>query len=420
MKNKYSFLIFGLSAWILFSCNEVSKTSDSQLLSESQSDWVTHSGLSKEAYHDKVLGFLVGSAIGDAMGAPTEMWSREDIREKYGFVEGLDDMIREKSPEGIWIDDLPAGGTTDDTRWKVLTMDYLAQEGYAHHPKKFSAYIRQQYKEFLDIFMVREEQDSILKENSLMKSQWLLEWDKVSEAYLEEDLDQYIVSLGRFYGGEMVCAGLLYAPAFGLLYPKQPEKAYDAAYNHSIFDLGYAKDLSAISAAMVAMAMDSDLPPDSLMTTMEIDPRGYFESRLVGRTAYTIWLKAKEISEQARSLDTLTQGNSFYPPSLQRAYELLDQHLQDMPFHAGEISLQVYTAMVFSDFDFMKTLAFLTNYGRDNDTTAALAGAILGTYYGLAQLPERESQQVFQVSKEWLDMDLELVARNFTSRIYPE
>lgn len=420
MRNKYSFLIFGVSVWILFSCKEGSKTSDSQLLSESQPDWVSHSGLSKEAYHDKVLGFLIGSAIGDAMGAPTEMWSRDEIREKYGFVEGLDDMIREKSPEGIWINDLPAGGTTDDTRWKVLTMDYLAQEGYAHHPKKFSAYIRQQYKEFLDVFKESEEQDSILQENSLMKSQWLLEWEKVSEAYLAEDLDQYIVSLGKFYGGEMVCAGLLYAPAFGLLYPRQPEKAYAAAFNHSIFDLGYAKDLSAISAAMVAMAMDTDLPPDSLMTTMEIDPQGYFESRLVGRTAYTIWLKAKEISEQSRSFDTLTQGNSFYPPSLQRAYELLDQHLQDMPFHAGEISLQVYTAMVFSDFDFMKTLAFLTNYGRDNDTTAALAGAILGTYYGRAQLPEKESRQVIQVSKEWLDMDLELVARNFTSRFYSE
>ncbi|WP_373495048.1 ADP-ribosylglycohydrolase family protein, partial [Aquiflexum sp.] len=99
---------------------------------------------------------------------------------------------------------------------------------------------------------------------------------------------------------------------------------------------------------------------------------------------------------------------------------LLDENLQDMPFHAGEISIQVFTAMIISDFDFMKTLIFLTNYGRDNDTTAALAGAILGAYYGFERLPQKERQQVIKVSKEQLDLDLEQVARNFTASVYPE
>ena len=36
-----------------------------------------------------VLGSLVGSAIGDAMGAPTEMWSRDQIQAEYGFVSDL-------------------------------------------------------------------------------------------------------------------------------------------------------------------------------------------------------------------------------------------------------------------------------------------------------------------------------------------
>ncbi len=33
-----------------------------------------------ETYYDRVLGGLVGSAIGDAMGASTEMWYRKDIQ----------------------------------------------------------------------------------------------------------------------------------------------------------------------------------------------------------------------------------------------------------------------------------------------------------------------------------------------------
>ena len=82
-------------------------------------------GLSDEVLYDKLLGMLVGSAIGDAMGAPTEMWSREQMQLEYGFVDTLDDMVREPSAEGTWAMNLPAGGTTDDTRWKVLMIDYL-------------------------------------------------------------------------------------------------------------------------------------------------------------------------------------------------------------------------------------------------------------------------------------------------------
>ncbi len=420
MKTSVRLLISCLLLVGFYSCKEDSQKPDPQTSTDPEVDWVAESGLSREVFHDKVMGFLIGSAIGDAMGAPTEMWSREEIRKVYGFVEGLDDMIRKKSPEGIWQANLPAGGTTDDTRWKILTLDYLAKERYAHHPRKFAGTLQDKYMAYLEESRESPEVNIHELESSLMKSQWLLEWNKVSEAYLQEDMDSYIASLGKFYGGEMVCAGLLYSPAFGLLYPKQPEQAYQAAFRHSIFDIGYAKDLSAISASMVSIAMDEEVVADSLFLSVHLDPEGFFESRLVGRTAYQIWLKAKAISDEARSLDSLKQGNLFYPPALLKAYELLDENLEDMPFHAGEISLQVYTAMIFSDFDFMKTLVFLTNYGRDNDTTAALAGAILGTYYGYVSLPKKERQQVIQVSKDWLDLDLEKVADSFAESIYPK
>ncbi len=50
---------------------------------------VASSALSQEPadrafLYDRVLGSLVGSAIGDAMGAPTEMWSRDQIQAEYG------------------------------------------------------------------------------------------------------------------------------------------------------------------------------------------------------------------------------------------------------------------------------------------------------------------------------------------------
>jgi ADP-ribosylglycohydrolase len=46
-------------------------------------------GLTESELYDKILGILVGAAIGDAMEAPTEMWPGEGIELEYGFVDGL-------------------------------------------------------------------------------------------------------------------------------------------------------------------------------------------------------------------------------------------------------------------------------------------------------------------------------------------
>ena len=119
---KLAFIFISL---LSFSCSQEDKEVDSTSFSK---DIPTEFGLTEAELYDKVLGMLVGSAIGDAMGAPTEMWSRESIQLEYGFVEGLDSMVREVSPEGIWKANLPAGGTTDDTRWKNLTVDYLLSQ----------------------------------------------------------------------------------------------------------------------------------------------------------------------------------------------------------------------------------------------------------------------------------------------------
>ncbi|MEP1087152.1 MAG: ADP-ribosylglycohydrolase family protein, partial [Algoriphagus sp.] len=80
-----------------------------------------------------------------------------------------------------------------------------------------------------------------------------------------------------------------------------------------------------------------------------------------------------------------------------------------------EIWLQTLTAMIYTDFDFMGTLMFLVNYGRDNDTTAAIAGGILGAYYGFDSLPKLEREKVLKVNKELLGIDLEQVAEELTA-----
>ncbi|UZD23101.1 ADP-ribosylglycohydrolase family protein [Algoriphagus halophytocola] len=374
--------------------------------------------LTEKQLQDKILGMLVGSAIGDAMGAPTEMWSRDDINLQYGFVTTLDDMVREVSPEGIWVPNLPAGGTTDDTRWKILTGEYLlSQNPEGLNARDFAAHISYRYRTYIEEFQSIESTDPEPFEEVSLKMGWLQEWAKVSEPFIQDNLTGYADSLGKFYGGEMVCAGLLYAPSIGAFFPGNPEKAYRENYKLTIYDLGYAKDISSLAAAMTAAGMGSEANKDSLLASLKIDPAQYFQSRLVGRTAHGILTQALRIGAESAELDSL--GNRLNPESaaLQHAFSQLDQRLQDMPFHAGEIWLQTLSAMIYSDFDFMGTLTFLVNYGRDNDTTAAVAGGILGAYYGFSKLPEVERASILKVNKELLGIDLELMANQLTAHM---
>ncbi|MDT5198930.1 MAG: hypothetical protein QOH34_452, partial [Mycobacterium sp.] len=63
---------------------------------------------------ERVYGALIGQAVGDALGAPTEGLTREQIIERYGWVSDF-------------LDDDPAG--TDDTEYAVLTARLMLAHG---------------------------------------------------------------------------------------------------------------------------------------------------------------------------------------------------------------------------------------------------------------------------------------------------
>ena len=152
--------------------------------------------LSYGQLYDKMLGLLVGSAIGDAMGAPTEMWSREGILVEYGFVDGLDKVIREASPEGPWEFNLPEGGTTDDTRWKKLTIEYLFQieedrkrnQAPTLEAQPFAQLIIDEYLEGIESLKATDSFDPEPFENSARQMTWLQEWALVAKPFTENDL----------------------------------------------------------------------------------------------------------------------------------------------------------------------------------------------------------------------------------------
>ena len=54
------------------------------------------------------------------------------------------------------------------------------------------------------------------------------------------------------------------------------------------------------------------------------------------------------------------------------------------------------------------------NYGRDNDTVAAVTGAILGALHGFKNLPVDLREKALAVNKNVVKIDLEKLAQELT------
>ncbi len=421
---------------LIFMFTSCKQSSEVHIPAPQKTGYAIHStSLSKEAYFDKILGALVGSAIGDAMGASTEMWHREAIQDKYGYITGFTPTIREQSPEGPWAHNLEPGATTDDTRWKHLMVKYLSLHKEEISPSHFAKFITNYYTltaKALGENIVLAQPDSL--DARIEKIDWIKEWARVAFAYQENDV-AFDRARNRFYGGEMSCAGLLYSPMFGLQ-AKDAETAYKTAYEHSIFDLGYAKDISSITAAMTYTAMHRKNMDSILQTAVLVDPYNYQDSRLVGRISFSIADAAEKTffeSIRARELiavDTLGNIDALkipegYPHSeldwrqQEFIYSALEKDKKAIAFHAGEIWQILYTALEFGKGDFDKTMQFIVNYGRDNDTVAAIAGMILGAKDGFSNLPPKLREEALRVNKEILGIDLEALAHEMTAARVP-
>ena len=384
------------------------------------------SQLADSVYYDKVLGALVGSAIGDAMGASTEMWHRKDIQLSYGYINGLTPAVREQSPEGTWEHNLLAGATTDDTRWKSLMVHYFKANQNAINPDNFSQYIIEYYQKLTKSLANKDIQTSTdLLDTQVEKIDWIKEWARVAIAYKKGNQD-YLKAQNRFYGGEMSCAGQLYSPMIGLI-TKSPLEAYQKAYDLSLFDIGYAKDITALVSSMTHMAMRTQ-ELDSIMNAPKfIDPIGYADSRLVGRIPLAILDGAQKNVRRINDIvfvDSLLLNNNIvfkiptgYPGTKtdwirqEMLYQILEKDKRGIAFHSAEIWQILVTGLEFGKGDFEKTMQFIVNYGRDNDTVAAVAGMILGAKLGYKALPQELREKVLKVNKENLGIDLEALAK---------
>lgn len=78
----------------------------------------------------RILGCLYGQAIGDAMGMPSELWSKRQIVEYFGWI----DSFLPGPKENIAASEFQAGEFTDDTSQAVALMKAIDEAGGQINP----------------------------------------------------------------------------------------------------------------------------------------------------------------------------------------------------------------------------------------------------------------------------------------------
>ena len=307
---------------------------------------------SDERYADRVLGCLLGGAVGDALGYEVEFLSIQRIRERFG-------------PEGIRKPALNAAGeavVSDDTQMTIFTAEGLIE--------------------------------SIERNGSLTQDEALdavraatLDWHAMQRGKpVDTGLSEYGVLRERRAPGNTClgacargatgtpenpindskgCGGVMRVAPVGLCLELSDEEAFELATRCAAQTHGHPSGhLSAGAlAAIVRNSIDGLEPDRCAARAVELARR---------------WDGADEsIAALERACELAGQG------SAQRT----DDVVQLGEGWVGEEALAIgmYSALVASDFGDAVRVA--SNHDGDSDSTASIAGQIHGAWKGLAGVP---------------------------------
>jgi ADP-ribosylglycohydrolase len=313
--------------------------------------------------YDKILGCLAGGALGDAMGATTEMMTYQKIEELFGWVDRP--LPSGRTPDTArFSPGRPAGVYTDDTQLKHLVCE------------------------------------AIIRKNGRVTA------DDLAATWLERMQGWFytpvVNAYHKVYAGDARpreaghgCmasnSSAMSISPIGIINACNPTQAAQDAYDvASLIHEGYARDGACAVAAAVAAAFCPDATTESILqaATDVLYPKGEMKARI--QQALDLAQRTGEYKAFRRLFyeemllpfpqNALVSG-SLPPPGF---YDTADPRE----------TIPTAMALVFlADGDWRRAVEYAANFGRDADTTGTIVGAITGALKGAHTIPP-----------EWIDL----------------
>ena len=308
---------------------------------------------------DRILGCLVGGAVGDALGAPIEFHDLTGIRREHG-PDGVTDYVA-----GQW----PSGTFTDDTQMTLFTAEGLIRADNQLRTEGTSDPLRaiwHAYQRWLD-------------------TQGLpVPWDRTAPSERSGWLVEDPVLRARRAPGN-TCLGALRSPTPGTLdRPCNNSKGCGGAMRVAPIGLVAADpfELGAAAAAITHGHPSGYLAAGCFAWLISRVARG---DQLLAAAARAVEIVSPRphSAETTRALQMAIQLATGGEEATPEALETLGGG-----WIAEEaLGIAVYCALVARDFRHGVLLA--VNHGGDSDSTGSMTGNLLGAALGAGALPSR-------------------------------
>ncbi|MCB2212091.1 ADP-ribosylglycohydrolase family protein [bacterium] len=325
---------------------------------------------------DRMLGCLLGGAIGDALGAPVEFMTLGIIRRQFG-PDGVQDF-----EAGMW----GRGVVTDDTQMMLFTLEGLIR-GYLRFIDRGladpCAVLHHAYLRWLITQGIRPDAELA----DYVTSGWLLQQEGLHARRAPGNtcLSALISANGpgspeNRLNDSKGCGGIMRVAPVGLLMP-------------SAFDIGVT------SAAITHTHPSGYLAAGYFAELIRLMVRENMTLRDAAEAAIEPLLRydESEYDETARAIHSALILADEGDPTPEKVEQLGQGWIAEEALAIG-----LYCALVAEDFRHGVLQA--VNHGGDSDSTGMLAGNLLGLIYGTAGIPSYWRDQV-----EFADLIEEMV-----------
>ena len=287
--------------------------------------------------YDRVYGALIGQAVGDALGAPTEGMTREEITSKYGWV---DDFVS----------DDPAG--TDDTEYAVLSARIILKYGHGLTPADVTAEWRENLVEQDGGFYGGgfSEMTAI---NNIRAGLVAPQTGTDNHEMWSDGTAMRIAPVGVFCAGD----------------PREAARlaAIDAQVSHARDGIYCGQAVAAaVAAALVESSWEAVIDAG-----LAVVPADSWSARTMAR--------AVDIGRRAPGLRS----------AVDQLYEEISLFHHPWADVAPEATALAFGVLAAARGDYVDAVLAGVNVGRDADTIAAMAGGIAGALHGAQAVPEQ-------------------------------
>lgn len=345
----------------------------------------------------KIHGLIAGTLLGDALGGPIEFQGHAEIQATPGppkywtdTTEIMDDraikaagerlyfreykhLLPFVQPYGCWSANAAPGSVTDDSRHKMILMYMLRnalqkKQWPLTHGKYAQAYLGWSESSIIKTHPGYDTLCPQWLDESYKAIRWILGSREPGNAYPPE----------RLWNGLPTCYGQMALTPLAALYPGEPVKAYEAAYNLAWFDNGFAKDMVAASVAGISVALTLD---PATMTNEQL--WGKIFEAMLKTDPYDYskipWCE-RQVQRWLQLSDLYVKESGGSPTKL---FSLLDKEfMYTTKWEAQVPYLVVFSVLKLCKYDPLAAMQLCIEWGNDHDTYPQFLGAFVGAIYG--------------------------------------